>query len=69
MLLYGTGGEKIDHAPGDRHHAGRHTSTDFEGIVNNLERRFRETSSQLDAGGDRQLDEQRRMPRAATATA
>ena len=45
ILLYGNNGEKItvrretDSVKGAYH-------TDFEGIINNLERRFRETGSQ-----------------------
>ena len=45
ILLYGNGGEKLKMPPGNRHYGTGHYSTDFEGIVNNLERRFRETSS------------------------
>lgn len=44
VILYGTNGEKI---PVKRPWEGGKTHlTDFEGIINNLERRYRETSSQ-----------------------
>ncbi|MGN0596296.1 MAG: excinuclease ABC subunit UvrA [Ruminiclostridium sp.] len=44
VLLYGTNGEKI--ALSRDFHGGNSTyKTDFEGIVNNLERRYRETNS------------------------
>lgn len=44
VILYGTNGEKI---PVSRPwEGGKPHMTDFEGIVNNLERRFRETNSQ-----------------------
>ncbi|MBC5580019.1 excinuclease ABC subunit UvrA [Anaerofilum sp. BX8] len=44
-LLYGTKGEKLTLYRETDSGTGRYT-TDFEGIVNNLERRFRETSSE-----------------------
>ena len=44
-LLYGTRGEKLTLYRETDSGTGRYT-TDFEGIVNNLERRFRETSSE-----------------------
>ena len=44
VILYGTNGEKIPVArPWDD---GKTHMTDFEGIINNLERRYRETNSQ-----------------------
>lgn len=44
VILYGTNGEKIPVArPWDD---GKKHMTDFEGIINNLERRYRETNSQ-----------------------
>ncbi len=43
-LLYGTGGEKIEMHRENEFGSGRYV-TDFEGIIPNLERRFRETSS------------------------
>lgn len=43
-VLYGTGGEKIDFDKLPEWGGGIYKST-FEGVVNNLERRFRETSS------------------------
>ena len=44
ILLYGTGDEKIDMEYRSGRFAGRFTKN-FEGIVNNLERRYREASS------------------------
>jgi excinuclease ABC subunit A len=44
VLLYGTNGEKIEVQRSYENGHGRYT-TDFEGLVNNLERRFRETGS------------------------
>ena len=44
-LLYGTGGERIEMHRENEFGSGRYLN-DFEGIVNNLERRFRETSSE-----------------------
>lgn len=44
VILYGTNGEKI--AVKRPWESGRTHMTDFEGIVNNLERRYRETNSQ-----------------------
>lgn len=44
-LLYGTGGEKLEMIRETDRGSGRYVN-DFEGIVNNLERRFRETNSQ-----------------------
>ena len=45
LILYGSNGEKFPvHRPWEGEKSGY--MTDFEGIVNNLERRFRETSSQ-----------------------
>lgn len=44
LILYGSNGEKFPvNRPWD---GGREHMTDFEGIVNNLERRYRETNSQ-----------------------
>ena len=45
LLLYGNKGEKIKVKRETSTMAGSYT-TDFEGVVNNLERRFRETNSQ-----------------------
>ena len=44
-LLFGTGGEKLTLYRETESGMGKYT-TDFEGIVNNLERRFRETNSE-----------------------
>ncbi len=44
ILLYGTKGEKIEVERTNEYGAGRY-KTEFEGIVNNLERRFQETQS------------------------
>ncbi len=44
VLLYGTGGKKFKVVRGSGAMTGEYM-TDFEGIVNNLERRFRETNS------------------------
>ena len=44
-LLYGTGGERIEMHRENEFGSGRYFN-DFEGIVNNLERRFRETGSE-----------------------
>ncbi len=44
-LLYGTGGERIEMRRENEFGSGRYLN-DFEGIVNNLERRFRETGSE-----------------------
>ena len=44
-LLYGTGGEKLEMTRETDRGTGIY-STEFEGIINNLERRFRETNSE-----------------------
>ena len=44
ILLYGTKGEKVQLERENEFGSGKYF-TDFEGIINNLERRFRETSS------------------------
>ena len=44
-ILYGTNGEKLEMTRETDRGSGKYYN-DFEGIVNNLERRFRETSSQ-----------------------
>ena len=44
-LLYGTGGERIEMHRQNEFGSGRYLN-DFEGIVPNLERRFRDTSSE-----------------------
>lgn len=44
ILLYGNGGEKLDMEYSTAHFSGSF-SRGFEGVVNNLERRYRETSS------------------------
>lgn len=44
-ILYGTAGERIEMNRENEFGSGRYLN-DFEGIVNNLERRFRETSSE-----------------------
>ena len=44
MLLYGTGGEKIKMSYSTRTFSGSY-DTAFEGVINNLERRYRETTS------------------------
>ncbi|MBJ7332129.1 MAG: excinuclease ABC subunit UvrA [Solirubrobacteraceae bacterium] len=45
LFLYGTGGERVQVVYRNRHGRRRTYSTAFEGIVNNLERRYRETES------------------------
>ncbi len=45
VILYGTNGEKLEMTRETDRGSGKYYN-DFEGIVNNLERRFRETSSQ-----------------------
>ena len=44
ILLYGTKGEKIEIERTNEYGTGKY-KTEFEGIINNLERRFRETQS------------------------
>ena len=44
ILLYGTKGEKIELQRRSEYGSGKY-KTEFEGIINNLERRFRETQS------------------------
>ena len=44
VLLYGTGGEQIEVHRKNEYGSGKYKTT-FEGIINNLERRFRETGS------------------------
>ena len=44
QLLYGTKGEKIELQRRSEYGSGKY-KTEFEGIINNLERRFRETQS------------------------
>ena len=44
VLLYGTGGEQIEVHRKNEYGSGKYRTT-FEGIINNLERRFRETGS------------------------
>lgn len=44
VILYGTGGERIEVRRKNEYGSGKY-QTPFEGIINNLERRFRETSS------------------------
>ena len=46
MLLYGTGGEKIKMKRVNEYGSGEYF-TDFEGIVNNLQRRYSETNSEF----------------------
>ncbi|MBR1890549.1 MAG: excinuclease ABC subunit UvrA [Clostridia bacterium] len=46
ILLYGTGDEKLDVVV-EGEHSTRHVSVPFEGIVNNLRRRYKETSSEF----------------------
>lgn len=43
-ILYGTGGEKFEMTRTNEYGSG-HYKTDFEGVITNLERRFKETSS------------------------
>ena len=62
ILLYGSKGEKIKMVRDTDDVKGTYY-TEFEGVVNNLERRFRETTIQLDAGGDHHLDERGQLPR------
>ncbi len=67
-ILYGTGGERIEMHRENEFGSGRYLN-EFEGIVNNLERRFRETSSEwmkeeiaTVIGRDRHRDERGGMP-------
>ena len=46
ILLYGSGKEKIEfHYPGHRGRRGKKRTHPFEGVLNNMERRYRETES------------------------
>jgi excinuclease ABC subunit A len=47
IFLYGTGGERVDVRYRNRYGRERAYAARFEGIVTNLERRFRETDSEL----------------------
>ena len=48
ILLYGSGGEKITfHFPGHRGRRGKRRTQPFEGVLNNMERRYRETESNV----------------------
>ena len=48
VLLYGSGREKIEfHFPGHRGRRGRRRTQAFEGVVHNMERRYRETESNV----------------------
>ena len=48
ILLYGSNKEKIEfHYPGHRGRRGKKTSHVFEGVLHNMERRYRETDSNL----------------------
>ena len=49
MLLYGNGGEKIEMKYSTKYHTTTYSSS-FEGVVNNLERRYRETTSEYMKG-------------------
>lgn len=48
-ILYGTGGERIKMTRANEYGSGTYM-TEFEGIVNNLERRYRETTSEWSRG-------------------
>ncbi|MDT8388870.1 MAG: excinuclease ABC subunit UvrA, partial [Thiogranum sp.] len=48
ILLYGSGKEKIEfHYPGHRGRRGKKRVHSFEGVLHNMERRYRETDSNL----------------------
>jgi excinuclease ABC subunit A len=47
FFLFGTGGERVQVAYRNRFGRRRHYTTSFEGIVNNLARRYQETDSEL----------------------
>src|SRR3712207_3026983 len=47
LFLYGTNGDRIQVSYRNRYGRRRSYATQFEGIVNNLERRYRETDSEL----------------------
>ncbi|MGZ4277251.1 MAG: excinuclease ABC subunit UvrA [Solirubrobacteraceae bacterium] len=47
VFLYGTGGERVDVSYRNRYGRRRSYATRFEGIIPNLERRYRETDSDL----------------------
>jgi excinuclease ABC subunit A len=48
ILLYGSGREKIEfHFPGHRGRRGKRRSHAFEGVLHNMERRYRETESNV----------------------
>ena len=48
ILLYGSGREKIEfHYPGHRGRRGRKRTQAFEGVLHNMERRYRETESNV----------------------
>ncbi len=48
LLLYGSGREKIEfHYPGHRGRRGRKRTHAFEGVLHNMERRYRETESNV----------------------
>ena len=46
VILYGTKGEKIKMYRQNEYGSGTY-NTDFEGIINNLERRYKETNSEF----------------------
>ncbi|MDO4544901.1 MAG: excinuclease ABC subunit UvrA [Bacillota bacterium] len=46
ILLYGTGEEKLEYVYTSRNGTVQHRSHTFEGVINNLERRYRETRSE-----------------------
>ena len=48
ILLYGSGKEKIEfHYPGHRGRRGKKRTHAFEGVLHNMERRYRETESNV----------------------
>ncbi|MBR7110654.1 MAG: excinuclease ABC subunit UvrA [Clostridia bacterium] len=49
MLLYGNNGEKIEMKYSTKYHTTTYSSS-FEGVINNLERRYRETTSEYMKG-------------------
>jgi len=46
VLLYGTGGEKLQYVYTNRNGDTQNRNHSFEGVINNLERRYRETGSE-----------------------
>ena len=68
VVLYGSGEEKIAFRyPGERGRSAREASIAFEGIVPNLERRYRETDSVVGARRARQVPQHAAPARSAAA--